>query len=238
MPRCRSQDEAQQHTEKRLTGRWRSNHNNHIGDILFLSNDTAAFISPNGLLYGYITYNADFKRDMIRLKYTVDIHRKKNPYYMDAEIRFLNDSTFLYKSAGTIPGNADTSTKNLRVYKIVKFEKPGTQLRLPTCNDLKGQWSNFFKGEIKDDHIIFIDDHQVIFKRGIYIKELTYKVDFTKQPVTIDFYYTDSSQMLQAFLMFEEENMFRIEFFPKNDRGDHLMVFGHNMMYLKEKGGE
>lgn len=222
---------AQQWSVNDLKGRWTHN-NNSIGDLVFFNNDTAAFASTTGLINAYVKYTCELKKGVFKFKYTLELNRK-NPNYLTAEIKFINDSIFLFKADGSIPANADTTTKKLNIYKKVKSEKPGTQLYLPTYHDLLGAWTLIFKGE-KDYHIIFKDVDHAEFIDAANTTELTYKSDFTKQPITIDFYYTGTSKKMQAFLRFAGENVFHIEEFPDNNRGDHMTMFGHNMLFVKK----
>ncbi len=63
---------------------------------------------------------------------------------------------------------------------------------------------------------------------------LVYTADFNKQPVSLDFYYPGTQKTLQAFLVIMGTDNLRIEFFPNNDRGDHLTMFGHNTAFRRD----
>jgi hypothetical protein len=231
---------AQQNNHKSLTGRWRRHYSNgKFGDMQFLTDSTGALLFPNGLLGAYINikYEPGVKNGIIRLKYTIDIHRKSSPNYVDAEIKFVNDSTFLYRVRGSIPDNADTASKKIYVFKKVRLEQPGTQLHLPTYHDLIGDWTTYHKSKTTT-HVTFIDENRVRFTLGDSIKELNYKVDFTKQPIPIDFYYEGHPKILPAFLMFidvfDGTKGLWIEKFTRDNRGDHLMKLGQNALFIRK----
>jgi hypothetical protein len=230
---------AQQDNYKRLTGRWRTRYSNgKFGDMQFLTDSTGALLFPSGLLCAYINikYTPNTKPGIIKLKYTIDIHREKHRNFRDAKIKFLNDSTFLYGYRGSLADNADTNNKKVLVFKRVRFEKPGTQLRLPTYHDLIGDWTTYHKSKTTT-RITFIDENRVRFTLGDFIKELNYKVDFTKQPIPIDFYYEGHPKILPAFLMFtimmDGKEVLWLETFTRNNRGDHLMKLGQNALFVR-----
>ncbi|MDB5124529.1 MAG: hypothetical protein JWP94_2658 [Mucilaginibacter sp.] len=233
---------AQQDNYKRLTGRWRAHYSNgKFGDMQFLTDSTGALLFPNGLLIAYINikYERSVKNGILRLKYTVDIHRKSHPNYVDAEIKFVNDSIFLYRVRGSIPDNADTTSKKIYVFKKIRLEQPEAQLRFPDYRDLIGDWTTYHKAKTTT-RITFIDENRVRFILGDSIKELNYKIDFTKQPIPIDFYYEGHPKTLPAFLMFIDlfdgtEGLW-IEMFTRNNRGDHLMKLGQNALFVRDLG--
>jgi hypothetical protein len=235
---------AQRSVYKALAGRWRTRYaSGNYCDMNFFSDSTGAMLYPNGLLSAYINikYDPDIKNGLIKLKYTFDIHRKKNPNYVSAEIKFVNDSTFLYRADGTLPAHADTNNRKLLVYRKIKIEDPGTRLRLPNYYDLIGSWAPYHEKKKSGKRVIFIDKNHVRFKTGDTARELNYRVDFTKQPIPIDFfYYKDTSKALPAFLMFitvlKGEDVLRLELFPKKNRGDHLTLLGDNAVFVRDTG--
>jgi|GEM_PF-6202101 len=232
--------QAQLRSAKDLLGRWRTTYTSgKVSDIQFLTDSTGAFLSATGIIDGYIEYTADFKKDIIKFRLTLDIHRAKHRNYGNVEIKFLNDSTFLVKFGGSFPEKADTNTKKLFIYRKLNGIPAGTELRLPTYHDLIGRWSaNSEKSKI-DNHIVFIDENHLSVKLGDVTRELNYNVDFTKQPMPIDFYNQDNNKVLQGFLMFDSrlsgDDCLWIEFFPKNNRGDHFEMLGKNGLFKKVK---
>ena len=232
--------QAQRRSLKDLYGRWRATYpGGKSSDLQFLTDSTGAFLSATGVLSSYINYSADFKKDIIKLRYTIDINRKEHRNYADVDIKFLNDSTYLLKFAGAFPEHPDSSTKKLLIYRKLKSVKPGTELRYPTYHDLIFKWSAYFDNKPTKNKVIFTDESHVTFKvRGI-VKEMNYKVDFTKQPIPIDFYLKEKPKTLQAFLIVESriygEELLWIELYPKNNRGDHFQMLGHNGLFKKDK---
>jgi hypothetical protein len=230
---CNAIAYGQQQANYKFEGRFRPQPVNRACDLLFLTDSTAAFITPgSGLLYSYINYKMAFKDGIYNFRQTMEIHRKK-PSYDYATINVLNDSTFLFSFSKT-PKSTDTATKGIYTYKKVKFEKLGTQLRLPTYADLIGDWTVWFRG-LTDKHYIFLDEKNVRRIINGTTTWLTYKIDFSKQPITLDFYYKNSDRMEQAFLTFYGEKTIQIEFFPDNNRGDHIRFFGENVRLLRSR---
>jgi hypothetical protein len=234
---------AQQYSQKTLQGRWRTHFSTgNYSDMMFFTDSTGALLFPSGLLNAYlkIKYNPMVHDGVIKLKYTYDIHRKKNPNYGDAEIKFVNDSTFLYSVRGSLSAHPDTGNRKLLVYRKVKVEDPDSRLRLPNCYDLIGTWT-FYHGKKKSGlRVVFIDKSHVWFKTGDTARQLNYRVDFSKQPIPIDFFSDkDTTKILPAFLMFvtvrDGDNVLRLELFPKKNRGDHLTMLGANALFIKEE---
>lgn len=225
---------AQDGITANMTGRWQVNRKNYIGDMQFLGNGKIAFLSTEGMLFGYILYTVEIKDGIIKLKYTSDIDRKKNRQYQYSEMKFLNDSTMLY-AHHKLPADADTNTKNVGIYRKLKQQKPNTELRLPDYHDFKDTWVHPFKGEIVGKKIIFIDGENAIFQKDSVDEHITYKVDFTKQPSPIDFYHPQTGKTDQALIEFLTDNSFRIEWYPNNNRGDHFRALGQNNWYMRER---
>ena len=131
---------GQQHTLNELFGRWRTHYKNQdITDIQFLNDTTAAYMSHKGLLRAHVNYKAEIKDGLIELKYFSERDNKRH-HRIRIHNKLLNYSAFLFKSRSSLPGNADTSTKGIYVYRIVKTAKPGTEFHLPTDHDLLGKW--------------------------------------------------------------------------------------------------
>jgi hypothetical protein len=216
-----------------MTGRWEINRKNYKADMLFVNNGKIAFLSTEGMLFGYILYTWEVKDGVIKLKYTSDIDRKKHKQYQYCEMKFLNDSTMLH-SYHKIPAGADTNTKNVGIYRKLKQPKPNTALRLPNYHDFAGSWVSPFNGEITGIRMIFVDEEHVIFRKDSIDEHLTYKIDFTKQPSPIDFYHPLIGKTEHAFLQFGTTHNFRLEWFYGNDRGDHFTALGNNMDYVRE----
>jgi hypothetical protein len=229
---------AQHYSINDLMGRWRTlKYTPHkwalskysVYDMVFISNTAAAYISPNGLLYDNINYIATTKDDMINLKFTMDI-RSKRQRYGNLSIKFLNDSTFLLSAKSSDLIKVDTG--KIREFKKVKIELPGTEPRLPNYTDLIGEWGNFFKGKITEGRIIFIDNTHVIFKGAEHTTEYTYKIDFARQPIGIDF-YSGSTINKHAILRFDKEDALFFKFSSGNVQPDRFTTFGLNYRYMK-----
>jgi hypothetical protein len=229
---------AQSRSAKDLLGRWRTIYpGGKFSDLQFITDSTGAFLFATGLLSNYISYRADFKKDIIALQYTIDINRKKHRNFADVDVKFLNDSTFLMKFGGSFPEHPDSSTNKLLIYHKLKFIEPGTELRFQTSHDLAGKWSSYHNSK-NPNKVVFTDDGHVVFKINGVERELNYNVDFTKQPIPIDFYSTGNSKVLQAFLIFDSriygEELLWIELYPGNNRGDHFEMLGHNGLFKKD----
>jgi hypothetical protein len=223
---------SQNNITANMHGRWRTIIKNDTTDMQFFESGKHAFISTEGVSFGYILYTTEVKEDIIKLKYTFDVDRKKNRNYAYAEMKFLNDSTLLY-AFGKLPANADTNTKSVKVYRKLRQQKPNTAFRQPNYHDFAGAWIYPFKGEITGRRIVFIDSVNVMFQKNGIEEKATYKVDFTKQPAPIDFYHPTTGKTEQALIQFWTNN-FRIEWYHKGNRSDHFSMFGENNGYVRE----
>lgn len=223
---------AQQYTAKDLIGRWQEARRKQT-NVVFLTDSTGAWIMNDGLIHSKMNYTAKADKDIIELKFTTQINAK-NPEYLHPQIKFINDSVFLIRMMWGMPKNADTTNKKVTVFVKVKKEVPGTAMRLPSYKDLLGQWVNIFKKDTTGAKLNFIDTNRVIKKTSASVTLMDYVVDFTKQPVTIDFYIR-GQLVRQSYLIFESPNDFRIEDFDPGKRKDHFTAFGRNYMYRREK---
>ena len=62
----------------------------------------------------------------------------------------------------------------------------------------------------------------------------TYPIDFTKQPLPVEFTYTASGREAQAFLMFIGTDKMRVQWFPNNNRDDHFTNIGYSMWLVRQ----
>jgi len=223
---------AQQYTVKDLIGHWREARHKQA-NIYFLTDSTGVWVGNDGFLYNKMNYTAKANKDIIELSYTIQIDAKK-PKYAHPYIKFLNDSTFLIRFGWSIPNNADTTNKKVAVFVKDKKEIPGAAIKLPTYKDLLGQWVLTFKNEPRESKLNFIDSNRVIKKTATSATLMDYVVDFTKQPITMDF-YVGGKLINQTFWLFEGPNNALIEFFDPGKRKDHFTTFGKNYLYKREK---
>ncbi|MBC7398399.1 MAG: hypothetical protein H7289_00525 [Mucilaginibacter sp.] len=223
---------AQQYTSKNLLGRWESTRNK-ASNIVFLTDSTGAFLASDGFIYNRMNYSAKVNKDIVEFKYTVDPTRK-HPRYAHPQIKFLNDSIFLFRMMWGIPKNADTSNKKVAVYKRIK-ELPGTEMRIPNSKDILGVWGSKFKDTTKFQKFTFADKNTVYIQTSTQgIHKLRYTIDFTQQPITLDI-YDGNRVMKQGFIGFYGKDVIRVEFFEKDKRGDHFTVFGGNAFLYRDK---
>ncbi|MDP9048682.1 MAG: hypothetical protein M3N14_11130 [Bacteroidota bacterium] len=232
-----------QDTQKALTGRWRIHFSNgNYSDMMFFADGTGALLFPGGLLEAYINIKSSpgVKNGVIKFQYTYDIHRKKNPNYGTVAIKLVNDSTFFYSLNASLLAHPDSGNRKLFVYRKVKIDDPDTRLRLPNHHDLIGTWTFYHVKKNPGMSVVFIDKRHVWFKTGDTARQLNYRVDFSKQPIPIEFFADrDTTKILPAYLMFstllDGENVLRLELFPKNNRGDHFTMLGRNALFVKKE---
>lgn len=223
---------AQHYTPKNLLGRWESTRNKDA-NVVFLTDSTGAWLAADGFVSHMMKYSAKANKDVIEMKYTVDPTRK-HPSYGHPQIKFLNDSIFLYRLMWGIPKNADTSNKKVIVFKRIK-ELPGTAMRLPNYKDILGVWGSKFKDTTKFQKFTFTDKNTVYIQTSAQgIHKLRYTMDFTQQPITIDI-YDDDKILKQGLLGFYGKDILDIEFFETGKRGDHFTTFGGNTFLYRDK---
>ncbi|NNU34338.1 hypothetical protein HK413_09625 [Mucilaginibacter sp. S1162] len=138
------------------------------------------------------------------------------------------------RSLWGIPKDADSTNEKVSVFVKIKNPVPGTEMRLPTYKDLLGQWVLMFKNEPRSSKLEFVDSKHVIRKTSTTALELDYVADFTKQPITIDF-YINNNLINQSYILFNSKDDIRLENFDPGKRKDHFTAFGQNYGYKREK---
>lgn len=212
--------DAQQFTVKNLVGRWQNTREKDLNIVFF--NDTAgAFLTNDGFLQNKIRFTSKAKGNVIALKTTNELSSAKPRYYAHY-YKFINDSTLITRLVKTIPGNADTTNKDVHVYKRVKQELPGTAMRSHTTKDLLGVWTFAFKDTSDKFQLTFMDDSTVnYYNYRDGARKLKYVVDFTKQPITMEL-YKDGTLVEQGLLSFYSKSDLLVQFFYPNKRTDRF----------------
>lgn len=119
----------------------------------------------------------------------------------------------------------DTSDKKIEVYKKIKHELPGTEMRMHNFKDLLGLWKYSFKDTLNSWELNFVDDSTVYSKNGRQNSiRLRYVADFTKQPMLIDF-YKHNELVDEAIFYFYNKNIMSVEYSGHDKRRDHFKVF-------------
>jgi hypothetical protein len=213
---------AQQYTAKNLLGRWQ---NTRIKDnnVIFFDESAGAFLTADGMIKDKIKYTVKYDKDIIELKTTTELDSQK-PRYFSYYYKLINDSVLISRAEKGIPKNADTSSKDVEVFKRIKHELPGTVVHRSTNKDLLGIWK--YTGTYKINwEANFINDstlQQINKREGTRI--LKYVIDFNKQPITIDM-YKDKELVEEGLLRFYNKNIIHIQYFYLGKRTDHIKNF-------------
>lgn len=215
-----------------LVGRWRCSEPNFKSDLVFINENQAYWASVNGLITNRLQYSLVSKKGRSSIRYTFDLHSEKKRY-RKAGIQQLNDSTLLYKSESDIPRNADTTKKRLLVFKKISYR--ASDFHKPSYSDLIGDWKHYFKGGMREGGLTFKDSVSAVLTNSMKTENFSYKVDFSRQPITVDFYNSETT--LPAFIGFMDDVNMRLELFPNQDRGDRFKVFGRNFWMKKVSAG-
>ena len=215
-----------------LIGRWRCWEPNFKSDLVFINETQAQWASTNGLITNYMQYSLVSTKGRSNLRYTFDLNSQKKRY-RKAGIQLLNDSVLLYKSESDIPRNADTTKKSIRVFRKISYRV--SDFHKPSYDNLIGTWKQYFKGSMVEAGVTFKDSSIAVLFNPAKTENFSYKVDFSRQPISVDFY--NSETKLPAFIGFMDDTNMRLELFPNQDRGDRFKVFGRNYSMKKVSTG-
>jgi hypothetical protein len=213
---------AQQFSAKNLIGRWQ---NTRIKDnnVVFFNESTGAFLISDGMIIDKINYKINADTDVIELKTTTQIESRK-PRYVVYYYKMINDSVIMSRAGKPIPKNADTSSKEVNVFKRIKQELPGTAIHLPASKDLLGRWKYIGLSKIQWE-LNFINDstvYQTTKREGA--KTLKYIIDFNKQPTTINM-YSGKELVEEGLLRFYNKDIIHIQYFYLGKLTDHIKNF-------------
>lgn len=226
---------AQTYTAKNLAGRWQFVRNKKA-NVLFTSDSTGAWLQQDGLIFNRFKYTCSIQDPgdkYMEFRFTVELNRK-HPKHVSGYIKFLDDSTALLRIGWPISKGADTTYKKASVLKRIKQPLLRNAPRLPTYKDLLGKWLTYSKKRGVSSGIRFIDSIHAVHIIGDKQQLVNYKIDFTQQPIPIDFY--SGTQLTQGYIAFYSIDRIRVELFKQGKpRPDHFRVFGQNIDLTRQK---
>ncbi|GAA4086870.1 hypothetical protein [Mucilaginibacter panaciglaebae] len=227
---------AQTYTAKDLIGRWEFTRNKKA-NILFTSDSTGAWLQQDGLIFNRFKYTCGIQGPgdkYMEFRFTVELNRK-HPKHVSGYIKFLDDSIALLRIGWPISKGADTTYKKASVLKRIKQPLWRDAPRLPTYKDLLGKWLTYSKKRGISSGIRFIDSTRAVHIIGDRQQLVNYKIDFTQQPIPVDFYW--GTQLTQGYIVFYSIDRIRVELFKQGKpRPDHFRVFGQNIQLTRQKG--
>jgi hypothetical protein len=225
---------AQTYTAKNLIGRWQANGAKNV-NMVFTSDTTGAWLNENGLIWMRFKYDTPKPVTAgrpLNFHFIIDLdaRRRRHTY---SSIKFLNDSVFLIRLGWFMPKGTDTGNQKVMIYTKIKHPAISKAPRLPDYRDLTGRWTTYSKNSGITSGLEFIDSTHIIRLVGDKRTMLTYKADFTKQPIIVDLY--NDSKIAEAFMALMSDNELMVETFAPGERPDHFTVFGQNTHLTRQK---
>jgi hypothetical protein len=127
--------------------------------------------------------------------------------------------------------DADTNTKGVSVYRKIQNTERIT-LRLPTNKDVRWNWFSSAR-KSTSPVISFADSSRVVFTKDGKDYEVTYNIDFNRQPARVAFTALNTGKMFYALLKFVSESEMNFQLFKEESNDNHFTTL--HKMYLERR---
>lgn len=203
--------------------------------LVFIDSKNCAYTATNGLVLFNFTYKLAQGNQQLSLKNTFPYYIEKNDSSYQL-IQLRNDSTLLINTKNKGKRALSMEGKTVSVLRKMVNVQPENFVKRPTLSNLIGSWysiirkDTIIKVEFKTNNVMAIK----AYKPQSRLNGTTYKADFEKQPMTLDFIDKDEN-VIKTIFHFQGDSLLYLAGPKDKERRTHFTFFGDNMRLDKQK---